>query len=62
MTRVHKGECSRQSMQHKKRTFDPASVCVQRECREWKYQKMSEVDGFARRFSGVQSGSQKQLN
>ena len=34
-------------------TFDPASVCVQWEYREWKYQKMSEVGGLAYRFSGV---------
>ena len=41
-------------------TFDQASVCVQREYREWKYQKMSEDDGLAYRFSGVQSSSQEQ--
>ena len=34
-------------------TFDQASVYVQREYREWKYQKMSEVGGLAYRFSGV---------
>ena len=41
-------------------TFDQASVCVQREYWEWKYQKMSEVGWLAYRFSGVQSSSQKQ--
>ena len=60
MTWFRKGECSRLSAQHKKMTFDQASVCVQREYREWKYQKMSEVGGLAYRFSGVQSSSQEQ--
>ena len=60
MTRFRKGECSRQPVQHRKMTFDQASVCVQREYREWKYQKMSEVGGLAYRFSGVQSSSQEQ--
>ena len=55
-----KGECSRLLTQHKKMTFDQASVCVQWEYREWKYQKMSEVGGLAYRFSGVQSSSQEQ--
>ena len=41
-------------------TFDQASACVQWEYREWKYRKMSEVDGFAYRFLGVQSSSQEQ--
>ena len=57
-----KGECSRLPAQHKKMTFDQASVCIQWECREWKYQKMSEVGGLAYRFSGVQSSSQEQLS
>ena len=50
MTWLGKEECSRQQVQHKKMTFDQASVCVQRECREWKCQKMSEVDVLAYRF------------
>ena len=54
------GECSRLPTQHKKQTFDQASVCVQSEYREWKYQKMSEVGGLAYRFSGFQSSSQEQ--
>ena len=53
-------ECSRQSAQHKKMTSDQVSVFVQREGREWRYQKMSVVDGLACRFSGVQSSSQEQ--
>ena len=47
-------------MHHKKMTFGQASVCVLREYREWKYQKMSEVGGLAYRFSGFQSSSQEQ--
>ena len=60
MTLFRKGECSRQPVQHEKMTFDPASVCVQRKNREWKYQEMSEVGGLVYRFSGVQSSSQEQ--
>ena len=60
MTWFRKGECSRLPAQHKKMTFDQASVCVQWEYRECKYQKMSEVSGLAYRFSGVQSSSQEQ--
>ena len=60
MTWFRKGECSRLSAQHKRMTFDQASVCVQWEHREWKYQKMSEVGGLAYRFSGVQSSRQEQ--
>ena len=58
MTSFRKWECSRLPAQHHKMTFDQASVCVQWEYREWKYQKMSEVGGLANRFSGVQSSSQ----
>ena len=36
-------------------TVDQPSVCGQREYREWKYQKMSEVGGLVYRFCGVQS-------
>ena len=57
MTRFRKGECSRLPAQLKKMTFDQASVCVQREYREWKYQKMSEAGRLAYRFSEVQSSS-----
>ena len=32
MTLFHKGECSRLPVQHKKMTFDQASVCVQLYC------------------------------
>ena len=56
-TWFHTGECSRLPAQHKKKTFDQASVCVRWEYGEWKYQKMSEVGGLDYRFSGVQSGS-----
>ena len=42
MTCFRKEECSRLPAQHKEMTFDQASVCVQWEYREWKYQKMSE--------------------
>ena len=59
-TWFRKGECSRLPAQRKKKTFDQASVCLQWEYREWKYQKMSEVGGLAYRFSGVQSSSQEQ--
>ena len=41
-------------------TFEQASVCVQWEYREWKYQKMSEVGTLVYRFSVVQSSSQEQ--
>ena len=37
------GRVFRLPVQHKKMTFDQASVCVQWKYREWKYQKMSEV-------------------
>ena len=60
MTWFRKGECSRLSTQQKKMTFDQATVCVLWEHREWRYEKMSEVDGLACRFSGVQSSSQEQ--
>ena len=60
MTWFRKGQCSRLPPQPKKMTFDQASVCVQWEYREWKYQKMSEVGGLAYRFSGVQVSSQEQ--
>ena len=43
MTWFRKGECSRLPAQLTKMTFNQASVCVQWEYREWKYQKMSEV-------------------
>ena len=62
MTWFREEECSRLPAQHKKMTFDQASVCVQWECREWKHKKMSEVGGLAYRFSGVQSSSQEQLS
>ena len=62
MTLFRKGDCSRLSEQHNKMTFDQASVCVQWEYREWKYQKMSEVGGLAYRFSGVQLSCQEQSN
>ena len=55
MTAFRKEECSRLPAQHKKKTFDQASVFVQLEYRELKYRKMSEVGGLAYRFSGVQS-------
>ena len=61
-TWFREGECSRQPVQHKKMTFDQTIVCVQREYRELKYQNMSEVGGFAFRFSGVRSSSQEQLS
>ena len=35
------GDCSRKTVQHEKNISDQASVCAQREDREWKYQKMS---------------------
>ena len=60
MTWFRKGERFRLPAQHKKMTFDQASVCVQWKYREWKYQKMSEVGRLAYRFSGVQSSSQEQ--
>ena len=60
MTSFHQGECSSQLVQHKKMTFEQASGCIQRGDREWKYQKMSIVNGLARRFSRVQSSSQEQ--
>ena len=41
-------------------TYDQASVCIQCEDREWKYQRMGVVDGLARRFSVVHSNSQEQ--
>ena len=47
-------------VQHKKMTADQASRSVQREHREWKYKKMSEVGGLTYRFSGVHSSSQEQ--
>ena len=56
----HKGESSRLPAQRKKMIFERASVRVQWEYREWKYQKMSEVGGLAYRFSGVQSNGQEQ--
>ena len=43
MALFRKEECSRQMVQHKKSTFDQARVCVQKEDREWQYQKMSLV-------------------
>ena len=60
MTCFRKGECSRQTAQHKKMTSDQASVYVQRKERKWTYQKMSVVGGLACRFSEVQSSSQEQ--
>ena len=61
MTWFCKGKCSRLSAQHKKRSFDQASVCIQWEYREWQYQKMSEDGRLAYRFSGVQSSSSSQV-
>ena len=60
MTWFRKREFSRLPAQHKKMTFDQASVCVHWEYREWKYQKMNEVDGLAYRFLRIQSSSQEQ--
>ena len=61
MTLFRKGECSRQTVRHKKMTSDQASVwCVLRKDREWKYQRMSVIDGLAYSFSRVQSSSQEQ--
>ena len=60
MTWFREGKCSRLPAQHKKMTFDEASVCVQWKYREWKYQKINEVGGLAYRFSGVQSSSEEQ--
>ena len=51
-----------QPEQHKKMTAESASVCAQRENREWKYQKMSVVGGLAGRFSGLESSTQQQLS
>ena len=59
MTWFREGKCTRLPAQQEKMTFDQASVCVQREYREWKYQKKSENGWLAYRFSGVQSSSQE---
>ena len=59
MTWLRKGECSRQTAQHKKKISDQASACLQGEGR-WKYQKMSIVGRLACRFSENQSSSHKQ--
>ena len=40
--------------------FDQASVFVQREDRQWEYQRLSVVGGLAYRFSGVQVTSEQQ--
>ena len=42
MTWFCKGECSRLPAQHKKMTFDQASVCIKREYGKWRYQKMTD--------------------
>ena len=60
MTWFCEGKCTRLPAQHEKMTFDQASVCVQWEYRDWKYQKISEVGRLAYRFLVLQSSSQEQ--
>ena len=53
-------ECSRQTVQLKEMTSNQENVCLQRDDREWKNQKISIAGGLACRFSEVQSSSQEQ--
>ena len=42
----NKGDCFRQTVQHKKKISDQVSKCAQREDKEWKYQKKGVAGGM----------------
>ena len=56
------GDCSKQTVQHKKKISDQASACTQRDDRKWKYQKKSVAAGLVCKLSGVQSSRRELSN
>ena len=62
MTLLRKGERSKQMVQKIRKTSVQAIACVQREDREWKYQKRSVTGGLVYKSVAVQSGSHERSN